>query len=179
MGARSATPTFVALKLFINIWRWQGVPFYIRSGKRLARKVTEAIIQFRNVPLCVLPGEACGQARPNALVIRIQPDEGFRLSFSTRLPGREERISQENMDFRYADLGVRPSGGYEQVLLDGMTGRPSYFWRADGTEASWRVVSPMLDVPTGGLPGYEPGSWGPGTADELLRRNGRTWLPSY
>jgi glucose-6-phosphate 1-dehydrogenase len=180
----SVTPTFVALRMMIDNWRWQGVPFYIRSGKALARKVTEVIVRFREVPLCVVGDEdACENVRPNALVARIQPDEGVRLSFSARLPGRRERVSQAHMDFRYSDFDTPLSGGYEQVLLDGIEGKPSLFWRADGIEASWRAVAPLLDAEAkthpAGLPNYEPGSWGPDEAEALLSRDGREWLPSY
>jgi glucose-6-phosphate 1-dehydrogenase len=177
----STTPTFVALKMMIDNWRWQGVPFYIRSGKSLARKVTEVIVRFREVPLCVVGDDkACKELRPNTLTVRIQPDEGTRLSFSARLPGRDERIAQAHMDFRYADLGGDLSDGYEQVLLDGLEGKPSLFWRADGVEAAWRAVAPLLDTPSEStLPAYEPGSWGPSAAETLLARDGREWLPSY
>jgi glucose-6-phosphate 1-dehydrogenase len=184
VSGESGTPTFVAGRYHIDSWRWQGVPFYIRSGKRLAKKVTEVIVRFREVPLCVLESEeACRQTRPNSLTIRIQPDEGIRFSFATRHPGSDEKVSQANMDFRYSELGGAPTGGYEQVLLDGMRGRPSLFWRADGIEASWRAVAPLLEVPEEGLaasfPNYEPGTWGPTEAEQLLRQDGRAWLPSY
>lgn len=184
VAADSTTPTFVALKIMIDNWRWQGVPFYIRSGKALARKVTEVIVRFREVPLCVIgDAKACKELRPNALIVRIQPDEGTRLSFSARLPGRDERIAQAHMDFRYADFGGELSGGYEQVLLDGLEGKPSLFWRADGVEAAWRAVAPLLDdsekSDPAGFPNYEPGSWGPSDAEALLARDGREWLPSY
>ena len=120
VDSSSATPTYVALKVYIYNWRWQGVPFYIRSGKSLKEKVSEIIVQFKTVPLCVLGKNVCQHAQPNVLIIRIQPDEGIRLGFSTRVPGLEEKISQANLDFRYADLGTPPSGGYEGVLLDGI-----------------------------------------------------------
>lgn len=180
----SLTPTFVALKVMIDNWRWQGVPFYIRSGKALARKVTEVVVRFKGVPLCVVGDDrACQSVLPNALAVGIQPDESIVLFFSARLPGREERIAQAHMEFRYADLGARSSDGYEQVLLDGLEGKASLFWRADGVEASWRAVAPLLDAEgkagPAGLPGYEPGSWGPGEAEALLTRDGREWLPPH
>ena len=182
--AGSPTPTFAALRLRIENWRWQGVPFYVRAGKHLARKVTEVVVRFRDAPLCVVGDEtACASVRPNTLVIRIQPDEGMRLTFNARLPGREERLSQASLDFRYADLGVAVSGGYEQVLLDGLEGRPSLFWRADGIEAAWRAVAPLLEAQAecaaDGVPGYEPGSWGPRDAEEMVAGEGREWLPPY
>jgi len=183
VSADSATPTFVALRLFIDNWRWQGVPFYVRSGKYLADKLTEVVIQFKNVPLCVLPNEKlCELVRPNTLSIRIQPDEGIRLSFSVQRPGREDHISTEHLDFRYSSLGIRLAEGYERVLLDGLRGSPALFWRADGIEAAWRAVEPLIQTgagdPAGLFLNYEPGSWGPNEADELLRRDGKYWLPS-
>jgi len=181
---KSVTPTFVALKIWIDNWRWQGVPFYIRTGKKLAKKVSEIIVQFKHVPLCILSEEkACRQVKPNLLMIRIQPDEGIRLRFSTRLPGIDEEISQTHLDFRYADMGESPAGGYEQVILDGMRGRPSLFWRADGIEASWDLVMPLLEVSAAGLskmfPNYQSGSWGPDSSNDLLLKDGRHWHSSY
>ena len=182
VDGQSIIPTYAALKLMINNWRWQGVPFFIRTGKKLQKKVSEITIQFKEVPLCVLKGDdVCRQVRSNVLVIRIQPDEGIRLSFSMRVPGLEEKINQANLDFRYSDLGSHPSGGYEGVVLDGLKGKPSLFWRADGIEASWRIVTPLLDVDMdpGQFPNYKPGSWGPGAADKLLLQHNASWLQLY
>jgi glucose-6-phosphate 1-dehydrogenase len=181
VAPRSRTPTFAALRLFINNWRWQGVPFYIRSGKCLPRKMTEVVIQFQRVPLCVLDENVCRQqSQPNSLVMRLQPDEGIRLVFTTMVPGREDRIDLAEMDFRYSSFGVQPTEAYERVLLDGLEGRPALFWRADGVEAAWRAVAPLLADPgeelAGAFPNYEPGSWGPEDARELLRRDGRSWF---
>ncbi len=177
----STTPTFAALKLSVRNWRWEGVPFYLRSGKCLEKKVTEVVIGFKEVPACVLEGpDACELLRANRLIIRLQPEEGIRLSFCTRVPGREERIAEADLDFRYSELGGRLSDAYEQVLLDGLAGRGSYFWRADGVEAAWRAVTPLLEADAGeNFPNYDPGSWGPKAADELLTRDGRAWLASY
>lgn len=175
----STTPTFVAARLFINNWRWQGVPFYVRSGKCLAKKLTEVTIQFAKVPLCVLTKEGvCPVSQPNRLIIRIQPDEGIRLSFSTRVPGWDEETALASMDFRYASFGERLPEAYERILLDGMRGNPTLFWRADGIEAAWEVVTPLLEAPGETAPPvlYEPGSWGPPEAEELLARDGRSWL---
>ena len=181
VDAHSVTPTFVAARFLINNWRWQGVPFYIRSGKRLPQKLTEAIIQFKRVPLCVLDEELCRvPIEPNALVIRIQPDEGIRLLFTTMVPGREDEISQASMDFRYATSGMQPSEAYERVLLDAVKGRPTLFWRADSVEAAWRAVAPLLKPlhkeVAENFPNYEPGSWGPKEAEDLLGRDGRRWF---
>jgi len=182
VAADSVVPTFAALRLHVNNWRWEGVPFYLRSGKSLAEKVTEVVIEFKRVPVCVLEEEsACRSLKPNKLVIRLQPAEGVRLTFSTRVPGREERVEEANLDFRYAQLGASLSEAYEQVVLDGLAGRSSYFWRADGVEAAWRAVEPLLAATpdAGGFPNCAPGSWGPAAADELLARDGRRWLDSY
>jgi glucose-6-phosphate 1-dehydrogenase len=182
VAASSNTPTFVAIRLFISNWRWQGVPFYLRSGKRLARKVTEVIIQFQKVPLCVLSKEGtCSVPQPNTLVIRIQPDEGIRLSFSTKLPGWKDEVALANMDFQYSAIGSPLPEAYERIILDGLRGDPTLFWRADGVEAAWKAVSPLLesaDQAITPLP-YAPGTWGPKEADELLSRAGRNWLNGY
>jgi glucose-6-phosphate 1-dehydrogenase len=175
----STTPTFVAARVFINNWRWQGVPFYVRSGKCLAKKLTEVTIQFAKVPLCVLRKEGvCSVSQPNRLIIRIQPDEGIRLSFSTRVPGWGEETALASMDFWYASFGERLPDAYERILLDGMRGNPTLFWRADGIEAAWGVVAPLVEAPGQAAPPvlYEPGSWGPPEAEELLARDGRSWL---
>jgi hypothetical protein len=122
VAADSVTPTFVALKLLINNWRWQGVPFYIRSGKALARKLTAVVIQFKDVPLCVLPDqEACQMIQPNILAMRIQPDEGIQLRFSAKVPGREYRIGPAVLDFRYSDFGPPMPEAYERILFDDAT----------------------------------------------------------
>lgn len=178
----SATPTFAALRLHIENWRWQGVPFYIRSGKALQRKLTEVVIQFRAVPLCILSDpDSCERLRPNVLTLRIQPDEGIRLSFSAQKGGRDDEIDQAHMDFRYAGFGELTAEAYERVILDGLAGAPVLFWRADGIEAAWRAVEPLLGARPGGteLHPYPKQSWGPEAADALLHRDGRSWAPTY
>jgi glucose-6-phosphate 1-dehydrogenase len=118
--------------------------------------------------------------QPNALVIRIQPDEGIKLLFTTMVPGREDEIKLADMDFRYATSGMQPSEAYERVLLDALRGRPTLFWRADSVEAAWRAVAPLLKPLrkeiAQSFPNYEPGSWGPKEAEELLTRDGRFWF---
>lgn len=182
--ANSRTPTFAALKLNLNNARWQGVPFYLRSGKALARKVTEAVIRFKQVPRCLLGDDkACAQIRANDLFIRIQPDEGFRLSLSARLPGRELRVGPADLDFRYSREAERSPEAYERILLDAFHERTALFWRADGIEAAWRVVEPLLQapetLPAAEFPVYEPGGTGPSAAHDLLRRDGREWAASW
>jgi len=180
----SATPTFVAVKMAVNNWRWQGVPFYIRAGKALARRATEVTIQFKRVPVCVLENaEACAAIRPNVLSVRIQPDEGIRLTFSAKKPGREDFVSEANLDFRYADMGGRLGEAYERVLLDSLRGRPTLFWRADSIELAWQAVAPMLEpdaeAAAGPYPNYDVGSWGPAAAADLIARDGRQWIAPY
>lgn len=173
----SRTPTFVALRTLINNWRWYGVPFYIRAGKSLAQSLTEVVIQFKPVPLCVLdtPG-LCEMVHPNRLTVRIQPDEGILLTISTKSPEREDRIRPANLEFRYSSFGMRMPEAYERVIIDGLHGDPTLFWRADGIEAAWKVVEPVLEPGAAPLEFYEPGSWGPDMAAELLRQDGRHWL---
>jgi len=178
---QSVVPTYAAARFHINNWRWQGVPFYIRTGKALPRKLTEIIIQFKSIPLCIFESEhLCRQVQPNVLAIRIQPNEGIRLFFAALRLGREDRIGRADMGFDYAKFGFLKSEGYERVLLDALKGNPGLFWRADGVEAAWRAVTPMLEAPREALlrafPNYTPGSWGPAEADRLPQRDGRVWL---
>jgi glucose-6-phosphate 1-dehydrogenase len=178
----SCVPTFVALRIGIDSRRWQGVPFYIRTGKKMPEKLTEVSIQFKTVPLCLLEdAEVCRMVRSNTLVIRIQPDEGICLSFNTKVPGLQDEIAPAMLRFNYADVPGRPRDAYQRVILDGMLGRPTLFWRSDGVEAAWKAVAPLLAVDCRDkkdvFPNYEPGSWGPGEAEELVKRDGRRWLP--
>jgi glucose-6-phosphate 1-dehydrogenase len=177
----SRTPTFAALRLEIGNWRWQGVPFYLRSGKALGRRISEVVVRFKSAPLCLLESEeTCQTARPNTLTVRIHPDEGLRLSFNTRLPGCEDRLGQAELDFRYSQLGAEMPDAYERVLLDALRGVQMLFPRADEVEAAWGVVTPLIeagdrpDAPA--LPVYEPGSWGPPEAAALPARDGKAWL---
>jgi glucose-6-phosphate 1-dehydrogenase len=175
----STTPTFAALRLAVNNWRWKGVPFYIRSGKRLGEKVTEVNVQFRNIPVCVLDREdACSHVKPNVLTLRIQPDEGIHLGFSVKIPGRKDRVGTADLGFKYSDLGRQLEDPYERVLLDCLEGVPTLFWRADGVEAAWRAVEPLLECEKAGDEPriYRPGSWGPKESSELLERDGASWL---
>lgn len=180
--ADSCTPTFAALRISINNWRWKGVPFYVRSGKHLAKKVTEVVVEFKNAPICVLDNEeACRRVNPNILTIRIQPDEGMRLRFCVKVPGREDEIDTANLDFRYSDFGKQFADAYEQVLLDCMHGKPALFWRSDGVEAAWQAVDHLLTAQEdcASVCSYKPGSWGPEEANKLIQKDGRSWLESY
>jgi glucose-6-phosphate 1-dehydrogenase len=180
VAADSQTPTFVALSLQIDNWRWAGVPFYLRTGKRLSRRATQVVIRFRRPPLVLFRKTSVDKIMPNELVINIQPDEGISLSFEAKVPGPVVRLGAVNMDFQYSDyFGTRPSTGYETLLYDCMMGDPTLFQRADMVEAGWTVVQPILDMwkalPSRDFPNYAAGTWGPEQADELLKRDGREW----
>jgi len=179
----SNTETFVALKLAIDNWRWADVPFYIRTGKRLAKHVTEVAIQFRRAPFVLFRETSVGPLTPNLLVMHIQPDEGISLRFGAKVPGPILDLGAVNMDFRYTDyFGSEPSTGYERLLYDCMIGDATLFQRADMVEAGWAVVQPVLDVwtalPARNFPNYPAGSWGPKEADDLMARDQRQWRNS-
>jgi glucose-6-phosphate 1-dehydrogenase len=176
----SQTETFVVLKLAIDDWRWADVPFYLRTGKRLAKRVTEVAIQFKRAPFILFRQTAVEHLMANRLVLHIQPDEGISLSFGAKVPGPLVRLGTVDMAFHYKDyFGSRPSTGYERLLHDCMIGDATLFQRADMVEAGWSVVAPILDVwkalPPRNFPNYASGSWGPREADELLERDGRHW----
>src|SRR5499425_3004480 len=176
----SNTETFVALKLLIDNWRWAGVPFYLRTGKRLARRVTEIVIQFRRTPFVLFRNTSVRNLETNRLVIHIQPEEGISLSFGAKVPGSVMKPGLVNMDFDYSTyFGTEHSTGYERLLRDCMAGDATLFQRADMVEAGWSVIQPILDVwhalPARSFPNYAAGSWGPAEADDLLARDGRSW----
>jgi glucose-6-phosphate 1-dehydrogenase len=176
----SNTETFVALKLKIDNWRWGDVPFYLRTGKSLNRRVTEIAITFRRTPFMLFRKTPIKDPRTNQLVIHIQPDEGISLRFGAKVPGSIMKLGLVNMDFDYSrDFGTSHSTGYERLLYDCMIGDATLFQRADMVEAGWSVIQPLLDVwkalPARGFPNYPAGSWGPKEADELLERDGRAW----
>ncbi|HMY76254.1 MAG TPA: glucose-6-phosphate dehydrogenase [Blastocatellia bacterium] len=178
----SATETYVALKLTIDNWRWAGVPFYLRTGKHLPKRVTEIAIQFKSAPMMLFRETGIERLRTNRLVIHIQPDEGISLRFRAKVPGPIMRLGAVEMDFNYIDyFGSVPSTGYERLLYDCMVGDATLFQRADMVEAGWRVIEPVLDVwkalPPRSFPNYPAGTWGPKEADELLERDGREWRP--
>jgi glucose-6-phosphate 1-dehydrogenase len=177
---RSGTETYVALKLAIDNWRWSGVPFYLRTGKRMADRVTEIAIKFKVPPALLFRETAVRHFDQNELVMHIQPNEGISLRFSAKVPGPVVKLSDVDMSFKYADyFGSAPSTGYETLLLDCMLGDPTLFQRADTVDAGWRVVDPVLDAwkakPPADFPDYTTGSWGPRAADDLLARDGRKW----
>ena len=177
----SRTPTYVAMKLNIDNWRWQGVPFYLRAGKALAKRVTEVSIHFKSTPICLFSGsDACQRLQPNILTLRIQPHEGIGLRFETKVPGEDLSISGVSMDFGYAGAFKKPvPEAYERLLLDCMRGNATLFARKDSVEQAWSWVTPILEALESGQGGplrsYAPGSTGPSEADALLSRDGRTW----
>jgi glucose-6-phosphate 1-dehydrogenase len=176
----SKTETFVAMKLAIDNWRWAGVPFYLRTGKRMKAQNTHIVIQFRQAPFVLFRDTPVDNLMPNQLILHIQPEEGISLRFAAKVPGPSMRLGAVDMDFEYADyFGRQPSTGYERLLHDCMIGDQTLFQRADMVEAGWCVVSPILDVwkalPPRNFPNYASGGWGPKEADELLERDGRHW----
>jgi len=180
---RSQTETYAALRLEIENWRWAGVPFYIRAGKRLAKRVTEISIQFKLPPLLLFKdahGKGGEGIRPNVLSMRIQPDEGITLQFGAKVPGPTMTISKVNMDFSYAEaFGKSSANGYERLLLDAMFGDATLFAHRDGVEATWALMTPILETwakePIRDLPNYAAGTWGPAAADALMKSDGRKW----
>jgi len=176
----SATETYVALKLFVDNWRWADVPFYLRTGKRLALRATKIAIQFKRPPLLLFRNTPVECLEPNVLVIRIQPDEGISLRFQAKVPGAGMRLDTVRMDFSYADhFAIAPDTGYETLLYECMTGDQTLFHRADIVEAGWAAVEPILDMvrsePAALLHEYAAFTWGPREADELIGRDGREW----
>jgi glucose-6-phosphate 1-dehydrogenase len=176
---QSETETFVAAELHIEDWRWSGVPFYLRTGKRLAKRATEIAIQFRDVPHRLF-ADAATDPQANLLAIRVQPDEGILLRFNSKVPGLGLEIRPVTMDFTYgAAFSADTPDAYETLILDSMLGDQSLFTRADEVEAAWSIVSPIhdawLDSPPPEFPNYAAGSWGPDAADDLIREDGRRW----
>ena len=175
----SETETFIAARLTIDDWRWSGVPFYVRTGKRLPKRATEIAIQFREVPHRLFR-DAAAEPDPNLLAIRIQPDEGIMLRFGAKVPGLGMAIRPVTMDFTYGSaFSVDSPDAYETLILDALQGDASLFTRADEVEEAWGIVDPIIDAwasaPAPEFPNYDAGTWGPATSDELLAREGRRW----
>ncbi|MBI3540140.1 MAG: glucose-6-phosphate dehydrogenase, partial [Candidatus Eisenbacteria bacterium] len=177
----STTPTYAAIRAFVDNWRWHGVPFYMRTGKRLAKRVTEVSVHLHPVPLCLFEHtRACEGIVPNVLTLRIQPDEGIQLAFSSKMPGDELVVSSVTMDMKYVEtFGGEPPEAYERLLLDAMRGDPTLFLRRDWVEASWAWLTPVLRhferQPPADLPNYEPDTWGPMRCELWIRETGRVW----
>jgi glucose-6-phosphate 1-dehydrogenase len=175
VAPQSTIPTYAAATFYIDTWRWEGVPFYLRSGKRLPRRVSEIAVQFR-----VPPQMLFGPTAPNVLVLRIQPDEGISLQFEAKVPGPQPRHRSVAMDFRYGTaFATAPAEAYQRLLLDVMLGDSTLFARRDEVEAAWTLIEPILDTwesqPPEDFANYEAGSWGPEAADRMLESVGRRW----
>jgi len=177
----SQTDTYAAITFHIDNWRWAGVPFYVRTGKELPKRVSEIAIQFRSAPLAVFRNDSGenDQTVPNLLILRIQPEEGISLKFVSKRPGLGMTLRPVSMDFNYgSSFGERSPAAYETLLLDAIVGDATLYTRQDMVEASWRAVQPILDDWAGrkfDFPNYAAGTWGPKEADEMLARNGHHW----
>lgn len=176
----SPTETYAALQVFVETWRWQGVPIYLRSGKRMAKKTTEIVVYFKPTPHCLFHEEACKILNPNQIVINVQPNEGIRLRFEGKVPGSGLNIKDVVMDFDYIkQFNAKPPEAYATLLLDAMRGDQTLYKHRDEIEHAWRVVQPVLahwrDSGRRGLDTYAAGSWGPATSDTLMRRDRRHW----
>ncbi len=177
----STTETFMAAKLFVDNWRWSGVPFYLRCGKRMHKRTTEISIQFKQVPLPLFDWQNLAGNAPNVLTLRLQPDEGINLSFGAKVPGPVNEIAPVDMDFSYEDaFGKKPPEAYERLLLDGLAGDATLFTRSDEAIAQWQFTQDIITAweqeRIKELPQYDPGSWGPSGVDEFIARDGRRWL---
>ena len=178
----SSTATYVAIRLYVDNWRWQDVPFYLRTGKAMEDKVTEVAVQFRRPPHVMFPMGPGESLDPNVLSLCLQPDEGLHLKFEVKIPDQGMKMRSEDMEFHYgsafSDQAIPEA--YERLLQDALLGDPSLFIRSDHIEEGWRVVAPLLRGSENGdsqQPDiYEPGSWGPEAADKLLAQDGRKWL---
>ncbi|HEY2823953.1 MAG TPA: glucose-6-phosphate dehydrogenase, partial [Gemmatimonadales bacterium] len=176
----SSTPTYAALRVMVDNWRWQGVPFYLRSGKRMARRASEIAIQFRQPPHLMFPLGPGQKIEPNVLAIRVQPDEGIALRFEVKVPGVEVKMVSVDMDFGYNEaFGEGSHEAYETLLLDCMLGEATLFTRNDEVEAAWTVVDPIISFWNNKkpehFPNYAAGSWGPAISDEFLGKLGAAW----
>ena len=180
VAQHSATVTYAAIRLFIDNWRWEGVPFYLRSGKRLPKRVTEVAIQFKRPPMLLFKSHAVEDVNPNVLVMRIQPDEGMALTFEVKPPGPDMVIRPLSLDFKYEQaFGSSPPEAYETLLEDCIEGDSTLYTRHDWVESAWALMDPIIQVwnlsKPKNFPNYEAGSWGPKEAGEFLARDGRRW----
>jgi glucose-6-phosphate 1-dehydrogenase len=175
----SETETFVAARLMVDDWRWSGVPFYVRTGKRLPKRATEIAIQFKEVPHRLFR-ESATDPDPNLLAIRIQPDEGIMLRFGAKVPGLGIDVRSVTMDFTYGSaFAVDSPDAYETLILDALLGDASLFTRADEVEEAWSIIDPIIWTWAEGhspeFPNYAAGTWGPEEADDLIQRDDRKW----
>ena len=172
VSPESTVETFAAAKLWVDNWRWAGVPFYLRTGKRLAQRVTEIVVHFKSPPLSLFGGTECSPLGPNLLIMHIQPEEGITLQMRAKMPGPTIRTRAVTLDFDYSQFGkIAPTTGYEKLLYDCIVGDATHFHRTDMVEAAWKVADPILGVwasqPRENLPMYVPGTWGPPESEQL------------
>lgn len=183
---KSQTPTYAAVRFHIDNWRWRGVPFLLRSGKRMAKRYSEIAVTFQSPPHLMFGGNGQGQLQPNVLVLRVQPNEGISLNFQVKVPGAAVALTQElevapvDMDFSYTEaFGETTAPAYETLLLDVMIGEMTLFTRSDEVEAAWKIIDPLLQHweshPANPMPTYTSGSWGPAEADRLISLDGAVW----
>jgi glucose-6-phosphate 1-dehydrogenase len=174
----SQTDTYAAATFFVDNWRWAGVPFYVRTGKRLPKGITEIAIEFNRAPLAIFESEDAERS-PNLLIVRVQPEEGISLKFLSKRPGAGMRLRPVSMDFNYgSSFGERSPSAYETLLLDAIVGDPTLYTRQDMVEASWAVVEPIQNVwreTRFDFPNYAAGAWGPAASDDMLTRRGHAW----
>ena len=180
VAATSTTETYMAARLFVDNWRWAGVPFYVRSGKRMPAFLTEIAIQFKQVPLPLFNWQNMAGDAPNVLVLNLQPNEGITLTFGAKLPGQVNQIAPARMEFNYQQaFGGNPPEAYVRLLQDCMSGDATLFTRSDEVQAAWSFTNSILDAwktnPVKNLPVYESGTWGPPGADDFIGTNGRCW----
>ena len=179
VAERSQTDTYAAMQVFIDTWRWEGVPFYVRTGKRMTNKLTELVVTFKRTPHCLF-ADTARSLKPNQIVINVQPDEGIRLRFEGKVPGGGMKIKDVIMDFDYVEqFRTEPPEAYATLLLDAMEGDQTLFKHREEIEHCWRIVQPVLDDwmqnPQDDLPNYAAGTWGPLASDIMLARDGRQW----
>jgi glucose-6-phosphate 1-dehydrogenase len=180
VNSASTTETYIAMRCQLDSWRWAGVPFYLRTGKRLPKRTTEIAIQFRRPPLQIFKRTSPTPVAPNLLIVNVQPDEGISLRFEAKLPGTRMQIAPVMMNFRYRTaFGGPVPEAYETLLLDAMLGDPTLFARHDFVEAAWALITPVHEawcaMAATSIPQYEAGEWGPSEADQFLARDGRRW----
>jgi len=180
VNPQSSTETFAALRVWVDNWRWAGVPFYLRAGKRLPKRATEIAIQFKQVPRILFNRDEMPTLSPNVLTMRIQPDEGISLEFSAKIPGTTLHIQPVKMDFGYREtFGVEPPEAYERLLLDALQGDQTLFTRRDEVEVAWSFITPILEgwaaTPPANFPNYAAGTWGPEEAEQFIASDGRSW----
>jgi glucose-6-phosphate 1-dehydrogenase len=184
VSPKSNVETYAAIKLLIDNWRWAGVPFYLRSGKRLARRTTKIVVRFKTPPLSIFGSGASDPVAPNYLIFHIQPEEGITFQVRAKVPGPTVTTKAVHLDFDYNQFGQRPpTTGYEKLLYDCMVGDSTLFHRTDMVEAAWEAAQPILDAwgdnPPRDFPNYASGSWGPAAADELMARDHHKWWYSH